>query len=240
MNPIKGKNGCKHQYPKWDGGERAPNDPGRRRFIRQLLAGVGAGGVLGTLGLPRLSHGQSHEVDFQHLENHPAPEMSFATEVTQAVSAAVSGDELGLQGLGAGPAAPAAAAPAAAATTEVTHEEVVENRALWVEPGYLVLLRWSRQTSDETSIPALEGLTETISAYLQEHVQTMENLHDIANLHVLESQIAEFIANGVAARVEVVHLDHDCSTVCNLLPSSNGPIDDIPVLGGAIAPPGWE
>jgi len=153
------------------------------------------------------------------------------------VSAAVAGDEVGL-GLGAAPSA--APAAAVATTTDRPEEEVVENRALWVEPGYLVLLRWSRRASDETSISALEGLTDTIAAHLQENVQTMENLHDIANLHVLESQIAEFIANGVEARVEVVHLDHDCSSVCSLLPSADGPIDDFPVLGGVVAPPGWE
>ena len=140
------------------------------------------------------------------------------------------------------PAAPAPPAPPEEPTDEV--EQVVtggisENRALWIEPGYLLMLTWTRPEENSDVIAALEGSTETIGTYLSENVATVDDLHDVSRLHVHENAIALLLETRVApATIGTIHLDHDCNTVCNQLDGGD-PIDHIPLPG--IAPePYWE
>lgn len=111
-----------------------------------------------------------------------------------------------------------------------------EQRSLWIEPGFVLLLEWTRPDGNEGPIAALEGATETVSAHLQESVTSVDQLHNLDQLHQIESDLATLLEPIVApAEIGLLHLDHDCETVCNdLEPSTIGPVHhqmrgDIPV-----------
>jgi len=138
------------------------------------------------------------------------------------------------------PAPPAAAAPSDSA--EAPPAEIVmavENRALWVEPGYLVLLRWERPVENEEVIATLEGSSDAVAAYLSEQVENSQSLHDLGRLHLIEDGLAALLEARVApADIQTLHLDHDCASVCTALPD-HIPDDYIPLPG---VPPAtdWE
>ncbi len=134
-------------YPRLDEGRCV--DHSRRRFLRQLGAGAGAAGIVGTLGLPRLSHGQSREVDFTLLDAHPSRASlepnPAPVEAPLAVMPAATAP------------APPADAPAQPASPARAAVMLTENRALWIEPGYLILIRWMRPEGDAAPVGARLG-----------------------------------------------------------------------------------
>jgi hypothetical protein len=221
-------------YPTWsDSREARPADASRRRFIRQVMVG---GGALCLAGVPRLSHGQSTEVDFSVLEHHRSvadqrgmvsPRADAAADVADSAlreqDSARSRDEA--------PADPTALADA---------NTVTEQRALWVQPGYLLLLRWTRPDGDDAPVAALEGAADEVATFLAGRVTTVDNLHNLEQLRPLEADLAALLAAIVApAVIEVLHLDHDCNTVCSALgPSVLTP--EPMMLRGDVAAPGWE
>lgn len=220
------------KVPSWPAS--GPLNPSRRAFLRRVGLGAGGAGFLATVGLPGLSHGQSREVDFSLLEAHPARhDLNPAPPPTAAPA----------QPMALAPPAPAppAAAPPADSAASAPEEEVgtVENRALWVEPGYLVLLRWQRPADNEEVIAALEGSSDAVATYLSEQVENSQSLHDLGRLHVIEDGLAALLELRVApADIQTLHLDHDCVSVCSTLPD-HFPDDFIPLPG--IAPPtDWE
>lgn len=231
VHPLKTPPGSGYPARQRDGD--AALDPSRRRFMRQLAGGAGAAGLLSTFGLPRLAHGQSMEVNFSLLDAHPS---------THDLMSPASGD---MTAAPAAPAEPAAAAPpppaappsdsvAGAGVTQVT-----ENRALFVDPGYLFLIRWTRPADNADVVAALEGSAQAVQSYLGEHVSTADDLHDLGRLHAIEMGVVELLSSRVApANVETLHLDHDCNTVCSSLGWEVDP-DFIP-LPGIAPPPSWE
>jgi hypothetical protein len=117
---------------------------------------------------------------------------------------------------------------------------VTENRALWIEPGYLVLIRWTRSPGDNAVIAALEGSTDALASYLTEHIQSNNDLHELTQLHTHENALQELLAERIRPAVlEVLHLDHDCSQVCSIVTPSHPP-DAIPIAAGGMSPLGWE
>lgn len=144
-------------FPNWRSKPpQAGCDASRRRFLRNFAAGTG----FCLVGFPKLSHGQSIEVDLS----------------------------------------------------------IVESRALWVEPGYLLLIKWSRPEDDESPIANLEGAADTLQTFLSTRVETVDQLHNLEQLHLLEWEIAEQLGPIVSpAVIDVLHLDHDCSSVCDAL-----------------------
>ena len=95
---------------------------------------------------------------------------------------------------------------------------MTEHRALWVDPGYLILLEWSRPVLNETPVASLEGSTEALAALLSEIVTEPDALHDTERLYQIERSVATLLATAVEpATIEVIHLDHDCNTVCGSL-----------------------
>ena len=68
----------------------------------------------------------------------------------------------------------------------------------------------------------------------------MEDLHDLPRLHTHEQALVALIdPRIVPARVEKLHLDHDCNTVCNSFGWTGPTGPDIP-LPGAPMPTSWE
>lgn len=200
-------------------------DRSRRRFLKQVSVGAGGSAVLAGVGLPQLAHGQSREVDFSLLDRHRGTHELVPTPPAQPMAAA--------------PMAPALReeqAPADEAVLDAEPEppaepepQVVENRALWVEPGYLILLRWQRQDPGAAQIAALEGATEAVSAYLGEQVTDGSALHDLDRLHHIEHGLFTLLAGLVApANIQTLHLDHDCTSVCS---GFGWPEGDIPLPG---------
>jgi hypothetical protein len=92
---------------------------------------------------------------------------------------------------------------------------ITENRAVWVEGGYLVLIQWTRPESAEEAIAALEASSPDILAYLGTLDASSAVLHDPGPLHVLETGLIALLSPIVApATIDVIHLDHDCQTLC--------------------------
>lgn len=243
------------------------DDGGRRRFLKQLVAGAGAAS-LG--GIPRLGHGQSLAVDFEKLDRHPlpaAPEAADASAMTQEESdAQIEAYErtMRLEALAealhdeaadaeAEPSAdradsddaPAfddsgAALPQLQAQAEAPVVVITENRALWLQNGYLVLLRWRRAEGDNAVVAALEGSADDVSMFLADRVSSVDNLHNIDQLHQIEAELLAQLAARVApAAIEVLHLDHDCTVVCPMLdPSLLHPPEY--QIDGDMPAPGWE
>jgi len=233
---IKPKSATPPTHPTWDD---APEhcDTSRRRFLKQI--GVGSG-LLAAVGLPTLSHGQSLPINYDKLSSHPTSAEPRAD---------VGADALGQSDLAAVLADSAdseadfddsVADQAPASDEPELAEEVVENRALWIEPGYLLLIRWARPVDDQSPITALEGSADAISSFLTTQVSSVDSLHNLDQLHAIESALLTDVASRITpARIEVLHLDHDCTTVCNTLnPSREYP--EIYEVMGDIAEPGWE
>jgi len=138
------------------------------------------------------------------------------------------------------PAAQAAVPADAIEVPPVLEERVVEDRALWIEPGYLLLIRWDRPTDDTVAVAMLEGSTETLQAYLSSNITETNDLHDLQRLHSHEQALFALLEPRVEpARIEKLHLDHDCNTVCNVLGWSGPTGPEIP-LGGVPVSPEWE
>ena len=189
---------------------------GRRRFLKQLAAGSGAVAV----GLPRLVHGQSLPVSFDRLDRHPLPvsppvmaDEAFSEPAGDAASADFD-DE----------AEPAPEASEAEADDQAdAAPEITENRALWVDPGYLILLRWRRPLGNEAPVAALEGSADLVRTHLDAQVTSVDQIHNIEQLHALEGALLVLLQGAVApATLEVIHLDHDCRVVCSALDPSRG------------------
>ncbi len=229
----------------------APIDPSRRRFLRQVGAGAGAAGFLATVGLPQLAHGQSMAVDFSVLEAHPPTAAPIAEAPAVAAPAPSAPAPSAALGALAAPPAPRPAPPAAAASPAEAAEasageplaqandeafvEITENRALWLEAGYLVLLRWVRRDGDQVVVAALEGSTAAVGELLQREVQATSDLHNLDRLHAIEAALVGLLEPLVApARIEALHLNHDCNVVCGGLDAGTPP-DHIPLAG--VAPP---
>ena len=128
----------KDESPGYPSRSEVAHDPSRRRFLRQVSAGAGAAGLLSAMGLPKLAHGQSTDVDFGVLEAHP-PRSGLAPEQPAAPAPPALP-------MAAAPPAPAPPAPPQEPVDEVVQvvAEITENRALWIEPGYLLMLMWTR------------------------------------------------------------------------------------------------
>jgi hypothetical protein len=203
-------------------------DRSRRRFLVQLGAGAGGLGVLTALGLPRLAHGQSAEIDFSVLEAHPPsvppPPPAMAAPPTAAAPPSAA----------APPGPPAE--PRQVAVSEPL-EVVVENRALFVEPGYILLLQWERPVDELAAIAGLEGSTQAVADYLSQSITAMDELHHIERLHAHERALVALLGGRVApATIAVLHLDHDCQRVCNPLGWTAPRHDAIPMPGVAPGP----
>jgi hypothetical protein len=225
--------------PKALGGAPAHDHEGRRRFLKQLAAGAGA---VGLGAVPRLGHGQSAAVDFSVLDRHPptvVPVPALTAEPPPsppALPAQALAAEPAPLDLAAGPvgAAGVAAAPApdpveVAEPTELAEPGgppppatapqesvmITENRALWLEPGYLVLLRWVRAEDDTRAVALLEGSAAALSEFLTTRVRSVDDLHDLARLHALEGELLALLYERMpTGTIEVLHLNHDCTTVC--------------------------
>jgi hypothetical protein len=115
-----------------------------------------------------------------------------------------------------------------------------ENRALWVEPGYLVLLRWRRPVGDEATVGQLEGSADAVRALLDARVGSVDDLHNIERLHPLEDAVRTLLRERVhPATVDILHLDHDCTVVCAALdPSRHYP--EVIELDGDMPSPSWR
>lgn len=232
-------------------------DNSRRRFLRQLAGSTG----LCVVGLPKLAHGQSPEIDFSRLDRHRSidaltptdiqdadeqallPEMEYAeeeavdedeafdsrpTEISENDPETPSGDD-NLDG-----------SPSDSDPPPVQYASIEESRALWIEPGYLLLVRWSRPEEDETSIAALENASQSLGEFLSTRVTSVDNLHNLDQLHQVEWELVELLTPLVdPAEISVLHLDHDCTQVCSLLDPSYG-YPDIYELDGEMPAVYWE
>jgi hypothetical protein len=207
----------------------APPDPSRRRFLRQLVAGTGAVGVAGRLGLAGAQ--SAPPADFSILEAHAPVDGDGALEVSPPARrrAARESEPEPAERRQEGRLDEARSEAVATAG-----EWVTENRALWVEPGYLVLLQWRRPADDEAAVAALEGASEAVGGYLRDAVtDAATQLHGTEMLGELETGIAAVLRPVVAPGViDVLHLDHDCTSLCPPRPTHH------PVVRGRIAPPG--
>ncbi len=230
-----------------------PRDRSRRRFLSQLSVLAGGAGLLTSTGLPKMAHGQSREVDFSMLDNHASHEaliqhVAPSPEEPEAPQEQASGPADSAMGLAAPssmgaappnsppPVVPAATPPVAAGETAV---EVTENRALWVEPGYLILVRITRAEDNPEAIVGFEESTEAVTEYLQREITESSHLHNVDSLRIHELAVANIVRERISpARLEVLHIDHDCTTVCSLL--DPGHIYEELQVPGGIAPPGWE
>lgn len=200
--------------------------PSRRAFLAQIGLTSGA---LGLGGLPKLAHGQSLAVNFDRLSNHPplstvdpAPEAEAAVmdyeEAEEAVDDSDS-DEF------------AAADPV---------ETITENRALWVEPGYLVLLRWTRTATDSGVIASLESSGDAVATFLSGRITNVDHVHNIDQLHQIEHELLTYLGTLLpGVTIEMLHIDHDCTTVCSVLNPSRA-YPEIYEVDGEMPGPGWE
>jgi hypothetical protein len=226
-------------YPSWTAlrGSPTPFDPSRRRFLRQVGTAAGALSVLSTTGLPRLAHAQQPTPNFGLLDQHPPSGALVAPAQPMAMMPAVP-PPAPVQGLAQPPTTPAAIEPPTSGpTSQATAEWVTEDRALWVEPGYLILVRWSRPIDNLDVVAALEGATPTVAAYLSSNVTAYNDLHDLDRLHTLEAGLVSMLAPTLSpATLDVLHLDHDCNTVCTGLPGYYDAPENIPLPGMLPAP----
>ena len=194
-------------------------DASRRRFLRQLAGGAG----VCMVGYPQVVNGASLPIDLSKLSHHPRVD-----ELTQ--------DENRRDP----DAAPPSDLPGESPAPSVQFISLEESRALWVEPSYLLLIRWSRPEEDESPIAALEAAEEQIGEFLATRVTTVDDLHNLDLLHQIEVEIVDLLAPIILpAEIEVLHLDHDCTRIChNLDPSLTYPED--PMMVGYFKPAGWK
>lgn len=201
-------------------------DPSRRRFLRQVALGSAAAGCCGgaaAVGARRAS-AQGGVVDFSVLEEHdrvsaPAP---------MARQDPPSDDQAaGLSRVRATSSYVPPAAPEAVAVIE-------ENRAMWLEPGYLVLVRWERPEGNESIVAAFEDARDEVGEYLAATVTDPQaTLHHAGSLRPVEDGVTALLASRIApARIVALHIDHDCQLVCGTPPEP----ELIPNVAGRIAP----
>jgi hypothetical protein len=212
---------------------RAWTDADRRGFLRQLAGGSGA---LCLGGLSRLAGADELPVDFSVLERHrpvgalvPADAEAAPAEAEEAddarAEAEVDRDQV---------------VDPADEQDQASTQEVVENRALWVEPGYLILMQWQRPVDDTRPVDAIPAATEVARSYLASRVTSVDQIHNIDQLHVIEAELVPLLAAALApAEIAVLHLDHDCRTVCSALdPSRSYP--EPSEVDGEMPGPEWE
>lgn len=204
-------------------------DSSRRRFLRQLAGGTG----VCMVGLPRLSHGQSLQIDLTKLDRHRPVGALLPVEMAEADD---FDDEEQARDTEPGTLMHADDPP----PDPIGPATVVESRALWVEPGYLILVRWSRPETDESCVTALEGAADTLAEFLDTRVTNVDHIHNLDQLHELEWELVEQLTPLVVpATIDVLHLDHDCTQVCAVLnPSYAYP--EIYELEGDVEPVYWE
>jgi len=170
------------------------------------------GSAFGVLRGAALVEAQGPDIDYSVLTEHEL--------VTPASDAApVRADETAPRSRARrrGPSELPDSPPDSTGSTQIATDEewVTEHRALWIEPGYLVLLEWHRPAADETPIIGLEGADDAISIFLGEQSDISQTLHDTDGLSALEQAIAEMLIPAVApAEIDVIHLDHDCNVIC--------------------------
>lgn len=219
-------------YPTNPRGRR--HDPSRRGFLLRVAASGGA--VAFAKGIPLVS-AQGIEVDFSILDGHdPLGRSGLEVqpeEVGGPMRSAVPSTTVEPETGGSG-----------ATSEETTPEDtppddgsgvgdLTENRALWVEPGYLLLIQWTRPEDDETPVIQLEASAEVVAAHLASAVTDEHTLHELHSLHTIELGLVDLLTPLVApATVEVVHLDHDCEAICGPL----GPEPEIMLRGSVVAP----
>lgn len=229
----------KHESPLYPQQPNPRHDPARRRFLLQVAATGGA--VAFASGVPLLK-AQDLEIDFTVLESHDRLELTpsenarreareDSVEAEVGREQTVLGESTPNEGSGGTgdqdpsgvPDDPPVDVPSG------TLASITENRALWIPPGYLVLIQLTRDEDDETSIPAFEGASEQVSSYLDTTVTDTDQLHDVIQLREIELGILALLEPIVApATIDVLHLDHDCTTVCGSL----GPDDSHIMLRG--------
>jgi hypothetical protein len=184
-----------------------------------------------VVGLPGRSEGAAPLIEIALLDHHPPLDANASAGVSaaKAASAKPNGE----------PERPSDSAWDGP-TPLAQSNSVEEDRALWVDPGYLILLRWRRPADDSVPVTALEAATEAIAEFLEENAVGMDDLHDIDRLHRLEAELAALLAPLLApAELEVLHLDHDCTLVCGTL-SPRTPPEPRPVTMGFYKPVGWK
>lgn len=226
-------NGTQPNYP-----NRQSFDAGRRRFLRQVGVAGGGVGLVASFGLPRLTHGQSVDVDFSILNAHPLRSTEEPLEQPAAPTMPAPSLQPPSSTLAAPPDEPAPTpSPDPVGETEGTGliggdpdaDDVVEDRALWIEPGYLVLMRLARDAEDVTVGADVDGATEDVSAYITANLSDYDTLHTLDVLHTHEDAIAAIIEGRIEpAHIVSLHVDHDCNEIC----SGGDPYwDDIPMPG---------
>ncbi len=181
--------------------EHACPEPGRRRFLRQVLVGSTAL----TVSAASVANAQDgRQIDFSILDEHDplTPDERSQAPAARARRAAPATEERA----------------EAASTAEEPEVTITEQRALWVEPGYLVLIQWRRPESNADVISAFEGASETVSSHLSTEIaDPFATLHDPAQLQDAERALLAVLVPIVApAEIDVIHLDHDCTSVCSV------------------------
>jgi hypothetical protein len=166
-------------------------------------------------GLPQLAHGQDQSlpVDFSRLSNHPSVRPAEDEQVMAEVAAPAEE----------APPLPADQAPLSEAPAEPI-TVIDENRALWVEPGYLIMLTWQRP-DDATIVAALEGSAQAVQDFLSARVTQVDQLHNIEQLHGLEGEVLVLLESRVApAHITVLHLDRLYASVRPWIPERPTPM----------------
>lgn len=219
--------------------QRKQFDPGRRRFLRQVGTTAGGVGLVASLGLPTLSHGQSIEVDFSVLDAHPLRQT--AEPVIQVDMPSMVAPATPVGSLSATPSVdvtdPGGTDPPEPGLIggDPDEDDVIEDRALWIESGYLVLMRIARDAEDVTVGEDVDAASETVASYITENLSNYDVLHNIDSLHTHENGIAVIIDGLIEpAHIVSLHLDHDCTETCG---GGFEDWEDYP-MGGIIAPPG--
>jgi hypothetical protein len=105
---------------------------------------------------------------------------------------------------------------------------------MWIDPGFLVLVRWERPDGNEDVVAAFEGARDEVGEYLAGTVTDPQStLHDASSLRPVEDGVTELLAARIGpARIIALHVDHDCQLVCGAPPEP----EFIPHVAGRIAP----
>jgi len=190
---------------------------------------AGGGAVAFATGVP-LVKAQELDVDFTILDEHDplgTPEVVLERrrsraegDVQDGTGDAVSGDgsETGTE---------------ESDDINTIRTDITENRALWIPPGYLLLLQWTRPEEDLSPVDALEAATEMLTTYLEETVTDTDVLHDTISLQEIEVSLLELLNELVTpAVISVLHLDHDCEALC-----ADDPTTTMPVVRGRMIGP---
>lgn len=207
-------------------------DWARRHFLRQLTVGAGA---IFLVGLPDVSRAQESRVNFYRIDGHPEVGPLAPSDVGEGTESDPPDDPLEVAERVEDPLPVDDPPP-----VESRADMVEEQRALWIDDGYLVLIRWSRPEHDRRVISTLEDSASVVREFLSASVTSTDQLHNLDRLHRIETELAGVLQRRVEpAIIEVLHLDHDCSVVCNSLdPSTTFP--EVIEVDGEMPFPGWE